>query len=37
MSHCPPALRGTTRYLQENSLTGALPREWSALESLLQM
>ena len=37
MSHPPLALRGTTRFLDENSLTGALPREWSALKSLKWM
>ena len=34
----PPPLRRTTRYINRgNSLTGALPREWSALESLEEM
>ena len=25
------------RRLEDNSLTGTLPREWSAMESLMQM
>ena len=32
-----PFLHRATRSLRGNSLTGALPREWSALESLYEM